>query len=171
MMKIMGRVVLFLVIVLVVQQLFIAFTPNLIFAIAQARKPKGLNEVIHAGKTDASLRKVVLPNPDFIYSACFYDVAQNDLLITGELADTSQYCSLAFYDNTVQPYYVRNNLQGFKNKFTIRLSSVARAPRTLKAKSRKGAILMRMLAQGSTQVATARRLQQTFKVQVIPQND
>ncbi len=171
MMKIVGRVILFVIIVAAVQNLFIAFVPNLIFAVAQLRKPQPVNTVIHAGKTDASLRKVVLPNPDFIYSACFYDVSNNDLLITGELPDSTQYCSLSFYDNSVQPYYVRNNLQGFKNKYVIRLSSVGRTQRTLKAKTKKGAVLMRILASDSNQVAMARRLQKTFTVRVIPQND
>lgn len=163
--------VVFVFITWAVQQLFIAFVPNLVFAIAQIRKPEPLNTVIHVSKTDAGLRKVVLPNPDFIYSACFYDVGHNDLLVTGEFADSAQYCCIAFYDNTAQPYYVRNNLQGFKNKYTIRLSAVGRVQRTLKAKTAKGVILMRYLATDSAQRANALRLQKSFTVRTLPQND
>lgn len=170
-MKMVLRIILFAVIIAVVQHLFIAFAPKLIFAIAQKRKPKPVNTVYHAGKTDATLRKVVLPNPDFVYSACFYDVSENDLMIAGEFSDTSQYSSIAFYDNSCQPYYVRNNLQGFKNKFNIRLSGVNREQRTLKAKSKKGVVLMRYLATDSAQMAIALRLQKSFAVKVTAQNN
>ncbi len=170
-MNLLKRLLLFVAIVVLVQYCFIRFVPNLIFAIAQVRKPQPLNTVIHAGKTDASLRKVVLPNPDFIYSACFYDVSDSDLVINGVFADTSQYCCLAFYDNTMQPYYVRNNLQGFKNRYAIRLSSVAREQRTLKAKTKKGVVLMRVLTTNADQVNRARQIQDSFNLKVLPQND
>ena len=169
--KILQRILLFVFIVFITQHLFIAYVPQLVFAIAKHRKPQPVNTVYHAGKTDASLRKVVLPNPDFIYSACFFNLSKNDLLITGEFPDTSQYCSLAFYDDNVQPYYVRNNLQGFKNKYTIRLSAVNRVQRTLRAKTKQGTVLMRILVTDSSQMANAKRIQQLFKVKEVPQND
>ncbi len=170
-MKILSRALLFVLLVFSVQHLFIAYVPAMIFAIAKQRKPQPMNTVITAGKTDASLRKVVLPNPDFIYSACFYDLSNSDLIITGELADSTQYCSLSFYDDNVQPYYVRNNLQGFKSKFILRLSSVNRVQRTLRAKTKQGAVLMRILVTDSAQMANAKRIQQLFKVSEVPQND
>jgi len=171
MIKTAARVLLFVLIAVAVQYLFIAYVPALIFKIAQQRKPVPVNTVYHAGKTNAGLRKVVLPNPDFVYSACFYDVTDNDLVITGEFPDTSQYCSLAFYDDNVQPYYVRNNLQGFKTPYTIRLSAVNRVLRTLRAKTKKGTVLMRILVTDSTQAANAMRIQQSFKVIPVAQND
>ena len=58
----------FVAIVFVTQHLFIVFAPNLIFIIAKHRSGKPLNTVIIAPKTDAKLRRVVLPNPDFIYN-------------------------------------------------------------------------------------------------------
>lgn len=170
-MKIASRVFLFAVIVWVAQYLFVAYVPNIIFGIAQFRKPQPVNTVIHNGKTDATMRKVVLPNPDFIYSACFYDLTNNDLMIEGEFADSIQYCSLSFYGDDVQPYYVRNNMQGFKSKYVLRFSSVNRVTRTLRAKTPKGVILMRILATTPAQIAKARQLQATFKVRAISQND
>jgi uncharacterized membrane protein len=170
-MRMLSRLLLFTLLVFATQHLFIAYVPAMVFAIAKQRKPQPMNAVYHAGKTDASLKKVVLPNPDFIYSACFFDLSKNDLLITGEFPDTSQYCSLAFYDDNVQPYYVRNNLQGFKNKYVIRLSSVNRVQRTLRAKTRQGTVLMRILVTDSAQMANAKRIQQLFKVNEVPQND
>src|SRR4051812_49422051 len=98
------RIVLFGFIVFAIQHLFIAYLPNIIFAIAKHRSAKPLNTVIYAPKTDAKLRRVVLPNPDFIYNACFYDASKSDLLITGEFPDSTQFASLAFYGDNVQPY-------------------------------------------------------------------
>ncbi len=170
-MKLVSRVLLFVVVMFVTQYLFIAYVPAMIFAIAKQRKPEPVNTVYHAGKTDATLRKVVLPNPDFIYSACFFDLSKNDLVITGEFPDTSQYCSIAFYDDNVQPWYVRNNLQGFKNKYSIRLSSVNRVQRTLRAKTKQGTVLMRILVTDSAQLAHAKRIQKSFKVSAVAQND
>jgi uncharacterized membrane protein len=168
--KYLKPVILFVAIVVVTQYYFIAFLPNIIFAIAKFRSGKPLNTIIQAPKTDAKLRRVVLPNPDFMYDACFYDVSKNDLLITGEFADTTQYCSLAFYAANVQPYYVMNNLQGFKKKYSLRLSSVARVNGCIKTPSTQGTLLMRVLVTDSTQYANAKRLQQIFKATVLPQD-
>src|SRR4051812_43111757 len=101
---IVAWLILFVVVVFVTQHLFIAYVPNMIFAIAKHRSAKPLNTVIYAPRTDAKLRRVVLPNPDFIYNACFYDASENDILITGEFPDSTQYSSLAFYGDNVQPY-------------------------------------------------------------------
>jgi uncharacterized membrane protein len=165
------RLLLFFAITFVVQYLFIAFIPNIVFAIAKKRSEKPLNTVIHAPKTDAKLRRVVLPNPDFVYSACFFDISENDIVISGEFPDTSQYCSLAFYEDNVQPFYVMNNLQGFKPKYRVRLSHVGRVNGTIKSVSKKGAVLMRILVTDSLQASMSKKIQQKFKVDVVSQNE
>jgi len=170
-MKLLKRVLLFGLLVFAMQHLFIAAVPKLIFAIAKMRKPVPVNTVYHAGKTNSSMRKVVLPNPDFIYSACFYDVSNKDLVITGAFPDSTKYCSLAFYGDDVQPWYVRNSMQGFKKQYSIRLSSVNRVQRTLRSKTKQGVVLMRILLTDTLQLEQAKRLQQLFKVNSVPQND
>ncbi len=169
--KIFGVVLSFAAIVFVVQYLFIAYIPDLIFAIAKRRSEKPLNSVIHAPRTDAKLRRVVLPNPDFIYSACFYDASENDLMITGEFPDSTQYGSLAFYGSNIQPYLVMNNQNGRKTKFKLRLTSVSRVHSDIISPNKQGAILLRMLAVDSAQIQKALSLQKTFKVVPINQNE
>ena len=161
----------FAAIIFATQYLFIAFVPELIFAIAKHRSGKPLNTVIQAPRTDAKLRRVVLPNPDFVYNACFYDVSKNDLLITGLFSDSTQYSSLAFYGDNVQPYYVMNNLQGFKRKYSVRLSSVGRENGCIRTPSKQGAILMRVLVTDSAQYEKAKQLQSVFTVRLLPQNN
>jgi uncharacterized membrane protein len=161
----------FVAIVFATQYLFIAYLPNLIFTIAKHRSDKTWNTVIYAPRTDADLRRVVLPNPDFIYNACFYNTSKNDILITGEFPDSTQYASLAFYGNNAQPYYVKNNQVGMKSKFKVRLSSVGRVQSDMIVPITKGAVLMRILVADSSQLSKALALQKTFKVQQLDQND
>ncbi len=153
------------------QYLVIAFVPKLLFAIAKYRSEKPMNTVIYAPKTDANFRRVLLPNPDFIYSACFYNTRDRDILITGEFTDSTQYCSLAFYGDNMQPYYVRNNQVGMKRKFKLRLSSVNRVNCDLITPTKEGAIVMRILAIDSGQMNKALALQKTLKIQELSQNE
>lgn len=169
--KMVSLLILFVAIIFATQYLFIAYLPNLIFMIAKHRSGVSLNTVIHAPKTDAKLRKVVLPNPDFIYSVCFYDATEKDILFTGLFADSTQYCSLAFYGNNVQPYYVRNNQVGLRDSFRLRLSTVNRARCDLTSPTKQGAALLRILVTDSIQMQKALALQQAFKIQELNQND
>jgi uncharacterized membrane protein len=169
--NIFRNVFLFVFIVWSTQHLLIHFIPQIVFVIGKYRSQQPLNTVIHAGKTDATLRKVVLPNPDFIYSACFFDLTKNDLMISGEFPDTAKYCSLAFYGDNVQPFYVINNLQGFGKKYNVRLSGVHRTPNVIQAKSKQGVILMRLLITDSFQIDSAKKFQKKFSVKEVSIND
>lgn len=164
-------IILFVSIVFGVQHLFIVYVPNIIFGIGKFRSGEPLNTVIYAPKTDAKLRKVVLPNPDFIYNACFYDATARDILITGEFPDSTQYASLAFYGNNVQPYYVMNNQRGLKQRFKLRLSSVNRVRGDISTPTKQGAVLLRMLVTDSFQMEKALSIQKTFKVQELDQSE
>jgi uncharacterized membrane protein len=164
-------VVIAAVIIYAVQRLFIAYVPNIIFMIAKYRSHKPLNTVIYAPPTDAKLRKVVLPNPDFIYNACFYDISKTDLLITGDFPDSSQYASLAFYGEDMQPYYVMNNQVGLKNHFRLRLSCVGRIRADIVSPAKQGSFLMRLLVSDSAQMKRTLEIQKAFKVQEINQNE
>jgi uncharacterized membrane protein len=138
-------IVAFLVLVFCTQWLVVKYLPNLVYRIAVHRAGE-TNKWIAAGKTDATMRRVVLPNPDFIYSALFYDVNDKDLVIMGVLPD-SMYASVAFYDNRCQPWYVYNNLS--KNRtgqFWFQLSKRGlKGTNQIQAKTNKGVIICRFL--------------------------
>jgi uncharacterized membrane protein len=158
-------------IIFAVQYLFIAYVPNIIFLIAKYRSQKPLNTVIYAPPTDAKLRRVVLPNPDFIYNACFYDLTSTDLLITGEFPDSTQYGSLAFYGENMQPYYVMNNQVGLKRHFKLRLSHAGRIRPDITSQGKQGSFLLRLLVSDSSQMGRTLEIQKAFKVQVVSQNE
>lgn len=135
-----------LLVVFITQLLFIKYTPDLVYRIAVRRAGGSLNHWINAPKTDASLRRVVLPNPDFVYSALFYDVSKKDVIVSGVFPDSS-YASIAFYDDRCQPFFVYNNLaEKQKGNFRFELSKDDRTgPGQLKPKMNKGVIICRFL--------------------------
>lgn len=138
------------------QWLVIRYIPNLIYRIAVKRSAHEPNKWIHNGKTDAAMRKVVLPNPDFVYSALFYDVNDRDLIIEGVLPD-SVYASVAFYDNRCQPYYVYNNMSKRRTgQFWFQLSRRGlKGANQLQAKTNKGVIICRYLLANDSNYAKA----------------
>lgn len=150
-----------LVLALLVQWLVIKYIPNVVYKIAVHRSGNDFNRWINAGKTDAGMRRVVLPNPDFIYSALFYDVSGKDIILTGNFPD-STYASVAFYDNRCQPYYVYNNLSdNRKGQFRFQLSKKsANGPNQLQAKTGRGVVICRFLVKDSSKYEKMRAYQQ-----------
>lgn len=152
-----------------VQYALIRYVPNLLFQVAVKVSGKPYNTLIHAPRTDARLRKVVLPNPDFIYSAIFYDVSESDLILTGEFPDTSQYACVGFYGNDIQPYKVMNNQHTSLKNFRFIVSNSAvnnNDPFMVQAKTTKGSILIRMLVTDSAQLVQAKKIQQGLRLEM-----
>ncbi len=150
-----------------VQLFIIRYLPNGLYRVAKRLSGKPYNTFIHPPKTNAKLRKVVLPNPDFIYSALFYDVSNGDVVVSGEWPDTSQYACIGFYGNNLQPYYVVNNRHNLDGQFRFRLTSSSESPTDMsvvKAQSEKGSILIRMLVTDSLQIVSAHHIQQGLKI-------
>lgn len=153
-----------------VQYALIGYVPNLLYKVATVVSAKPYNTLIHAPRTDARLRKVVLPNPDFIYSAVFYDVSESDLILTGEFPDTSQYACIAFYGNDLQPYHVVNNqLTPVKNfRFNLTTSATETDDKfSVHAKTKKGSVLIRMLVTDSAQLMQAIKIQQSLSLKKV----
>lgn len=124
----------------------IRYFPELVFKIAVHRTHHQFNHWINAGKTDANMRSVVMPNPDFVYSALFYDINDKPVTISGILPD-STYASVSFYDNRCQPYYVYNNLDSNRRgkfEFTLVKDGILNH-REVPVKTSKGIIICRFL--------------------------
>lgn len=137
-----------LLLALIIQWLFIRYVPDIVYRIAVRRSGR-TNEWINNGRTDARMRRVVMPNPDFVYSALFYDVSDHDLDLSGVLPD-SGYASVAFYDDRCQPYQVFNNLGAdHHGKFHFLLSPKSSSGQDqIQAKTQKGVLICRYLLKG-----------------------
>ena len=151
---------LFIATALLTQWLVIKYVPYLVHAIAAHRVPQR-NQWINNDKTDARMRRVVLPNPDFKYSALFYDVSEHDITITGTLPDSS-YASVAFYNNRCQPYYVYNNLSpNRKGHFEFLISKNAvTGTKQLKPETNTGVIICRYLVKNDSSFNIIKTYQQ-----------
>ena len=144
--KIVVGGVFFLLLALVTQWAVIRFLPNLVYKIATGRIDHKFNAWINSGKTDASMRRVVMPNPDFVYSALFYDVSDKNVIVSGVLPD-STYASISFYDDRCQPYYVYNNLDSTRaGKFELNLvKGEVNDAHAVHVKTDRGVIICRFL--------------------------
>ena len=140
-----------LVLAFIIQWLLISYAPDIVYRIALHRIKGQTNQWINAGKTDAGMRQVVMPNPDFVYSALFYDVNEKDIVVSGVLPD-SGYASIAFYDDRCQPYYVYNNLDsGRTGKFSFTLSKHrADDNNEIHLKTNRGVLICRYLLKGDS---------------------
>jgi uncharacterized membrane protein len=136
----------FLLIAFVTQWAVIRYAPDLVFKEALRRTNHQYNKWMNAGNTDAKMRRVVMPNPDFVYSALFYDVTNKDITVAGIFPD-STYASVSFYDDRCQPYYVYNNLDSTRRgKFELNLVNDDKGgANSVRAKTGKGVIICRFL--------------------------
>jgi uncharacterized membrane protein len=159
-------VLFFVAIALLTQWLVIKYVPDMVHAIAIHRVPL-INQWINNDKTDARMRRVVLPNPDFKYSALFYDVTEHEITITGTLPD-STYASVAFYDNRCLPYYVYNNLSAErKGHFEFQISkNTSNGPKQLQPKTNTGVIICRYLVKNDSAFNVMKAYQQQLNCKV-----
>ena len=152
--RIVPAILIFLLIAFATQRAVIKYLPAVVYRIALHRSNSAVNTWINAPKTDATMRKVVLPNPDFVYSALFYDVRKQAIDISGTLPD-STYASISFYDNRCQPYFVYNNIDtAHAGSFNLHLSSGDKMEgNNVNAKSKRGVIICRFLKSNDSSYA------------------
>jgi uncharacterized membrane protein len=144
--KVVAGVTVVILIAFITQRAFIRYLPDLVYKIAIHRTDHQFNKWINSGNTDAKMRRVVMPNPDFVYSALFYDIAGKNVTLSGTLPD-STYASISFYDDRCQPYYVYNNLDSTRTgKFRLTLvMNDLPDPHSVHAKTTKGVVICRFL--------------------------
>lgn len=79
-----------------------------IFSYFASKEEVKVNEVYHQKPIDASFRKVVMPSPDILYSACVFDISNTDLLIEAKVPDFT-YWSASFYSPSTDNFYTIND--------------------------------------------------------------
>ena len=165
--KFAANVFIVVVMAFIIQWMFIRYVPNIVYRIAVHRSGHLTNQWINAGKTDASLRRVVLPNPDFVYSALFYDVSGKDIVVSGVLPD-SGYASISFYDARCQPYFVYNNLSpDHTGKFSLTLShQESMGSHEVHAQTNKGVMICRFLMKGDNDLQRMKSYQSQLSSQL-----
>jgi uncharacterized membrane protein len=159
-------------------QITIAYLPNFIYNKVHkiSLEKTGADNVLSYPDlpTDSS-RSVVLPNPDFLYISCFYDISKNPIHFKGILPDSS-YWSVAFYQPNTINWYVKNDTQypsnqldlvlvkkGTDYKYDFKQSEIAASP------TNKGFMLIRILVTDNSDavVQKFRVWQKSVKLEVL----
>ena len=130
---------------------FIKYYPNLLYRGAKKKINRTDNTFGFAKLPNAESKFVVKPNPDFLYSTCFYNLEDGPLHLEGDLPDSS-YWSIAFYEPNTVNFYVKNDQQFHSNKLDILIASEGdELPKNaedfeiVQSPSKKGLILFRLL--------------------------
>ncbi len=70
-------------------------------------KNQGANKFYHQGPLTAKMRDVILPNPDFLYSICGFDLSKGPVEFSFE-PPSQEFWSVAFYDHQTNVFWARN---------------------------------------------------------------
>jgi uncharacterized membrane protein len=115
---------------------------------AQLANPSGV--VLPPRATGAS-RTIVMPSPDLLYAACVYDLARGPVRVTAA-PRLDGYWSVALYSATSDNWFTVNDRQAGGGAVdllvTDRGGAAPAGARLLVSPSRRGLVLMRVLASG-----------------------
>lgn len=107
------------------------------------------NEVYHEKPVDASFRKVVMPSPDILYSACVFDLRKHELLLEAVVPPFT-YWSASFYADNTDNFFTLNDRK-VQGKVTLLLTSRKEVvsegegnPLVILSPSSRGIVIFRM---------------------------
>jgi uncharacterized membrane protein len=151
-------------------------TPYAILLGIKMKTKSEYNQPVYSRAIDETERRVVMPNPDFIYVAMGYDVRKHPVRITGMMPD-STYASVAMYASNTENYFVVNDRQLPQKKFDIILTEDENVTDALRskypdaeivfAKSNLGTVMMRILITDNERIPYLKTIQQSFKAEVV----
>lgn len=137
----------------------IYFMPNIIFKgfykKVTTERGIGYNECFAIDLPDENMRAVVMPNPDFLYVGCFYDLSDGPLELTGDMPD-STYWSVSFYEPSTKNWFIQSDLEFQSNQLELgiveegSIKNDNSSTNLAKAPSQKGLILIRILVTDTT---------------------
>ena len=153
---------------------FIHFYPNLLYLGAKQKIGGIENSFKHAELPDENSRFVVKPNPDFLYSSCFYDLNDGPLLVEATALPTS-YWSLALYAPNTVNFYVKNNAASQTTKLRLFLAQreedrlcTPREAEFLHTKEAKGLLLLRFLVTDTSSISFPKIEQAQKSLRLLP---
>lgn len=153
---------------------FIHFYPNLLFLGAKQKIGGVENSFKHAKLPDENSRFVVKPNPDFLYSSCFYNLNDGPLLIETEALPTT-YWSLALYAPNTVNFYVKNNVASQTSELKLFLGQrekdrlcMPSGATFLRAKEARGLLLFRFLVTDTSSISFPKIKQAQKSLRLLP---
>jgi len=151
--------------------LVIFITPSVVMLGVKAKAKSTLNVPVYSDVVTHKDRHVVLPNPDFLYVVCGYNLWDGPLKITGTMPDSS-YCSFSLYSGNTHNYYIKNDRETPEKKFEILLTYddclTANNPQQLEcitSPTYMGVMMVRILIDKPENLEKLKEIQRTFKVE------
>jgi uncharacterized membrane protein len=150
--------------------LAIIATPYVVLLKVKSGAQSSFNQPVYADLITDKDRHVVMPNPDFLYVVCGYDIRKSPVRITGMMPD-SNYCSVALYSANTRNFYIRNDRQtpgkqvdfllvkkGDEAKYAGTLDEIVVSPSSI------GVMLVRILVRDTSEVEYLKGMQRSWKV-------
>jgi len=164
-------VIYFLVAAVASYFLVVFVTPTFILAVVKAKTKSEFNVPVYTKVITDKNRDIVLPNPDFLYVVCGYNVWEGPLKITGTMTDSSYY-SLSLYSGNTKNYYIKNNQSATEKEFEIILTNKDGGAtinneglECITSPSYFGFIIVRILIDNTHNLQKLQEIQSSFKVE------
>lgn len=128
-----------------------------------------VNEAYHQRPIDASFKKVVMPSPDIIYSACVYDISKSDLLIEAKVPKFT-YWSASFYSISTDNFFTINDRMVKDDRITLILTSdkSCRAENCVASPSDRGIVIFRIFIPDQSLIPSLLEFQKSIECREIP---
>ncbi|MEM0504057.1 MAG: DUF1254 domain-containing protein [Archaeoglobaceae archaeon] len=129
-----------------------------------------VNEVYHQKPVDASFRKVVMPSPDILYSACVYDISRSDLLIEARVPKFT-YWSASFYSLSTDNFFtVNDRMVGEKVTLMLTTNKSCMNEKCVVSPSERGIVIFRIFIPDKSLLPALEEFQRSIKCKEIPRS-
>jgi uncharacterized membrane protein len=127
----------------------------------------GVNRISHGPRIDERRHEIVMPNPDFLFSDCIYDLGEGPLRVSAEIPQGT-YWSLSAYSERTDNFYIVNDRTADSTRIALVLAaegqplppSAAGLP-VVRSPSRRGVLLFRTLINDEAHFAEIDRVRRS----------
>jgi uncharacterized membrane protein len=163
--------ILFIVVAITSYFIVIFITPAAVMLAVKAKATSTLNVPVYSNVITHKDRHVVLPNPDFLYVVCGYNVWNGSLKISGKMPENSYY-SFSLYSGNTLNYYIKNDRNTPEKEFELILTHedclAANNPQPIEcvtSPTYMGVMMVRILIDKPENLEKLKEIQRSFKVE------
>jgi uncharacterized membrane protein len=122
-----------------------------------------VNEAYYQLPINASFKKVVMPSPDILYSACVFDISNSDLLIEAKVPNFT-YWSASFYSLNTDNFFTIND-RTVKENLSVVLTTKksCNAEKCVFSPSTRGIVIFRIFIPDNSMLPELIEYQKTIK--------
>ncbi len=170
-MKFLIKILLFVVIAVSAYFLTLVATPYAVLVLLKIKNGTAYNQPVYAEIVTEKERRVVLPNPDFLYIVMGYNLRKGPVKISGKMPEDSYY-SVALYEPNTRNFYVKNDRDVPEKKYEFILATqkqqkdlTAGETEIVESPKPVGALLVRILITDPSQIPYLKEIQKSFTIE------